>query len=121
MKRGFNRSERVADLIQKTLAQMLLEDRIDERFHFVTITGVTITRDLSYAKVYVSLLIEDKDEIKQMIDALNHVSKSFRHHLAKEVALRTVPELKFIYDESIARGFKISHLIDSAMNNEDNK
>lgn len=115
MKRGFERIQRVADLIQKTLAQMLLQDMSDERFRLVTITSVQVSRDLSYAKVYVSVLIDEDEKIKRTVEALNHAAKSLRYNLAHAVDLRIVPELKFVYDESTARGFHISGLIDSAM------
>jgi ribosome-binding factor A len=119
MKRGFERTQRVADLIQKSLAQMLLQD-LDERFHLVTVTGVQVTRDLAYAKVYVSVLLEEEKQIKEIIKALNREAKSFRYDLAHTVDLRTVPELKFLYDESTARGFRISTLIDSALKKDKN-
>lgn len=121
MKRGFERSQRVADLIQKTLALMLLEDMTDERFRLVTITGVTVSKDLSYAKVYVSILLDDKEKIKQVVDALNRSAKAFRYQLAKAVKLRIAPELKFTYDEATAHGFHISSLIDSAIKKTEKK
>ncbi len=120
-KRGFDRTQRVADLIQKTLAQMLLQDMTDDRFHLVTVTSVNMSRDLSYAKVYVSVLEEEADKIKQTVDALNRSAKSLRYHLAQSVDLRIAPELKFVYDESTARGFKISNLIDAAMKDDKKK
>jgi ribosome-binding factor A len=113
MKRGFERSQRVADLIQKTLAQMLLEDMSDERFKLVTITSVSVSRDLSYAKVYVGMLIDEKEKIKETVDTLNRAAKALRYQLAQVVKLRIAPELKFIYDDSTARGFQLSHLINS--------
>ena len=112
MKRGFDRAQRVADLIQKTLAQMLLEDMSDDRFRLVTITGVNVSRDLSYAKIYVSVLLDEDDKIKQTVEALNRNAKALRYHLAHQVDLRIAPELKFVYDESTAHGFRISSLID---------
>lgn len=115
MKRGYERSQRVADSIQKALAQMLLRDMTDERFRLVTITGVDVSRDMSYAKVYVSVLLDDAAKIKETVTALNRANKAFRYHLAKEVDLRIVPELKFVYDESTAHGFRLSSLIDSAV------
>lgn len=115
MKKSFERVHRVADLIQKSLAQMLLQDMSAERFKFVTITSVNVSRDLSYAKVYVSLLLDNEEEIKKTVDALNHEAKSIRYNLAQAVDLRIVPELKFVYDDSTARGFRISRLIDSAI------
>lgn len=121
MRRGFDRAQRVADLIQKALANMLLQDMHDDRFRLVTITGVTITRDLSYAKIYVSILMDDEIKIKQTVDALNRAAKSLRYHLAKEVELRIVPELRFVYDASTAHGFHLSSLIDSAVKKSDKK
>lgn len=121
MKRGYERTQRVADLIQKSLAQMLLQEMSDERFRLVTITSVDVTRDLSYAKVYVSVLMDEQDKIKSIIDALNHAAKSLRYNLAHDVDLRIVPELKFVYDASTAHGFKISSLIDAAVKRSNNK
>lgn len=115
MKRGYERTQRVADLIQKALATMLLQDMSDERFRLVTITSVNVSRDLSFAKVYVSVLMDEDAKIKEVISALNRAAKSFRYHLAREVKLRIIPELKFIYDESTVQGFKLSSLINSAV------
>ncbi|HVE44462.1 MAG TPA: 30S ribosome-binding factor RbfA [Gammaproteobacteria bacterium] len=117
MKRGYERSTRVSDLIRKALANILLQEMHDPQFRFVTITGVDVSRDLSYAKVYVSTLQDEKSEIKQLMVDLNNSTKSIRYHLAKAVKLRIVPELKFVYDETAANGFRISQLIDSAVKN----
>lgn len=121
MKRGYERAQRVADLIQKTLAQMLPQEIHAEQISLVTITGVTVSRDLSYAKIYVSVLSDDKTKIKEAVNALNRSAKSLRYHLAKAVKLRIVPELKFVYDESTAHGFHISSLIDSAIKKSEEK
>ena len=114
-KRGFDRTERVADLLQKSLAQLVHEDSSDTRFRLVTITSVSVSRDLSYAKVFVTVLEDDQEKIKQTILALNRSAKALRYSLARAVQLRIVPELKFVYDESTAQGFRISMLIDSAV------
>lgn len=114
MKRGYDRTQRIADLIHKTLAQMLLQEMSDERFKFVTVTGVTVTKDLAHAKIFVSVFSEDEAEIKKIIQSLNRASKALRFNLAHEVKLRVVPELKFVFDSSTAHGFHISHLIDKA-------
>lgn len=114
MKRGYDRTERIADLIQQSLAQLLLQDMGDERFKFVTITGVSVTRDLAHAKVYVSVLADTPEDIKRIVTALNHAHKSIRYNLAHAVKLRIVPELKFVYDETTAKGFHITDLINKA-------
>lgn len=120
MKRGFDRTHRVADLIQRTLATLLLQQS-DERFRLVTVISVTMSRDLSYAKVYVSALLDDDEKIKETVLALNRSAKSLRYQLAKEVDLRIIPELKFVYDESSSHGFHISSLIDDAMKKTEKK
>ncbi len=117
MKRRFDRTARVGDLIQKAIASILLQDMSDDRFRLVTITSVTVSRDLSYAKVYVSVLLDEEDKIKDIILALNRAAKGLRFLLAKEVDLRIMPELKFVFDDATAHGFHISNLIDSAMKN----
>jgi ribosome-binding factor A len=120
MKRGYERTQRVADLIQKSLAQLLLQEN-DERFRLVTVTSVTVSKDLSYAKIYVSMLFDEADKIKEVVQALNRVAKPLRYNLAHRVKLRIVPELRFVYDESTAHGFRISSLIDSAVKKSDKK
>jgi ribosome-binding factor A len=118
MKRGYDRTRRVADLVQRALAQLLLTDPEDERFRMVTITDVSISRDLSYAKIHVSMLFDDPAKIKDTLASLNRSAKSLRFRLAKEVDLRIVPEIKFYYDESTAHGFRVSDLIDAAIKKE---
>lgn len=114
-RRGYDRTQRVSDLLQKALAQILLNDMTDDRFRLVTITSVTVSRDLSYAKIFVSVFVDEDIKIKQTIDALNRSVKALRYQLARAVKLRIVPELKFAYDESTAHGFRISMLIDEAV------
>jgi ribosome-binding factor A len=121
MKRGYDRTERVADLIQKALAQIMLQEMNGERFRLVTITGVAVSRDLSYAKVYVSMLVDEPEQIKAVVAELNQLAKSLRYQLARAVKLRIAPELKFVYDESTAYGFKINTLINQASKKSEKK
>ena len=117
MKRRVNRRERIADLIQQSLAESLLKRMRDERFQRVTVTGVEIARDLSFAKVCVSVLAEEA-EVKPIIIALNHAAKILRHYLSQDIELRIVPELRFDYDDSVARGSKISSLISDSISKD---
>jgi ribosome-binding factor A len=124
MKRGYDRTQRIADLIQKALAQILLQDMSDDRLRLVTITSVTVSRDLSYAKVYVTVMadmLDDQDKIKEILTALNRLAKPIRYQLAKAVKLRVAPEIKFVYDESTAYGFKINTLLNEAIKKTENK
>lgn len=115
MKRRYDRTVRVAELIQKAIAPIIQQDMTDERFNLVTVTSVTVSRDMSYAKIYVSVLLDEASAIKEVIHALNAAAKSFRYELAHAVKLRITPELKFVYDEATAHGFHISTLIDKAI------
>lgn len=118
MKRGYDRSHRVADLIQKTLAPIVMQEMNDSRFRLLTITGVNVSRDLAYAKVFVSVLIDDQAVIRDMVKALNEAAKALRFQLARQIDLRIVPELKFVYDESIVHGFHMDNVIQEAMKKE---
>ena len=121
MRKGFDRTQRVADLLQKALAKILMEQDLGDQFSLVTITGVNVSRDLSYARVYVSVLLDETHEIKHVVQSLNRSAKGLRYQLAREVDLRIIPELKFVYDESTAHGFRISDLIDSAVKKSEKK
>jgi ribosome-binding factor A len=113
MKRGYDRTARVADLIQKALAP-ILQQEVSAPIGLVTITGVAVSRDLSYATIYVSVLTDEQTKVKETIKLLNREAKNIRFSLAKAVKLRIVPEIKFVFDESTAHGFHISQLIDKA-------
>ena len=118
MKRGYDRSHRVADLLQKTLAPLIAQEMNDPRFRLLTVTGVVMNRDLSYAKVYISVMVDDVEQIHDMVKALNESAKSLRYRMAKQVELRIVPELKFIYDESIVHGVHMDQVIHDAIKKE---
>ena len=81
----------------------------DEEIKFVTITGVDTTNDLSYAKVYYTVLDESKKEKTE--EALKKASSFIRTKLAERIDIRHTPELKFIYDTSIAYGEHIEDII----------
>lgn len=118
MKKSFDRLERIAALIRQALAKIVQYEMTDERFRLVTVTDVTVSRDMSYAKVYVTVMSDDQADIRDIIMALNRAAKSIRYSLARAVDLRVIPELKFVFDESTARGFHLSTLIDSAVKKE---
>lgn len=118
-----NRMQRVANLVQITLADILLKETEDARFHMVTVTSVSLAKDMSTAKVFVSIL--DETKVKETITALNNASKFLRHALAKsKIEMRVIPELRFAYDDSTARGSHISALLHNALkdtNSDDDK
>jgi len=115
----FNRNDRVGDQILKELAVCLQREVRDPRMTMVTVTAVKITRDLKYARVFVTVMgKEEKEDIKASIDALTRAKGFFRSYLGKVMKLRQVPELTFVYDESIIRGANLSALIDKAVKHQ---
>ena len=127
------RVQRVADQIQRELASMIQLEVNDPRVGMVSVTGVTVSRDLAYARVYVTVLntltedetvnestlsepgVLDKLEVEENIKALNKAAGYLRTLLAKRLSLRSVPKLQFHYDGSVQRGQQLSSLIDSAL------
>ena len=111
------RSVRLADQIQRDLADMIRREVKDPRVGLVTITGVEVSRDLSHAKVYVSsLAAEDTHHVT--VEALQHAAGFLRARLGHALRVRQVPELHFVYDESVARGIRLSQLIDAAVESD---
>ena len=105
------RKGRIHDEVQKELAQILREFK-DPRISdaFISITGVEITGDLKYAKVYYSAMMGDKKEIAK---GLKSSAGFIRRQLAQRLNLRMTPELSFYEDGSIAHGAHISKLLNS--------
>jgi ribosome-binding factor A len=116
MVKGYSRIQRIADLIHTALAEILQKEAKDLRFGLITITSVSVSHDLSFAKVYVSVL-EDAKAV-ETVAALNKAAKYLRYMLANAIELRVTPNLKFIYDDSIVRGTRISSLINDALKNQ---
>ena len=108
------RVQRIGDEIQRVIGNLLIAEVNDPRLKFLQITGVEVSRDLSYAKIFYSSSEENVDlaEVKQ---ALLKASGFFRKRIADEIDLRIVPKLNFVHDNSIAQGQHISSLINAAL------
>lgn len=104
------KGERVASDMIKEISQILLTEIKDEDLKNVTITYATVTNDLSFAKVYFTTLDDHKRD--KVIRDMNNASSFFRGELAKRLDIRHIPEIKFVYDESIEYGKKIEDIID---------
>lgn len=111
MSRG--RPRKVADLIQRELAELIRLEVRDPRVGMVTITSVDVSPDLSHAKVFVTLL--EKDKIPETLKGLQRAAGFLRSQLAHRMKMYTTPELRFAYDESVERGDHLSRLIDSVI------
>ena len=127
------RSQRVADQVRREIANLIQMEVADPRIGMISVTSVEVSRDFAYAKVYVTVLnsmtdnVElnastltepgklDRLEIDENLKALNKASGYLRSKLAKRLTIRTVPKLKFLYDGSVAKGQRLSNLIDDAL------
>lgn len=105
-----NRSFRVADQIQRDVAELIRELK-DPRIGMVTISGVDVTPDYAHAKVYFSVLVGDATECET---ALNEAAGFLRNGLFKRLAIHTVPTLHFHFDRTTERAADLSALINQA-------
>jgi ribosome-binding factor A len=114
MPRDYSRTLRVAEQIQRELADMIRLEVKDPRVGMVTLTDVEVSADYAHAKVFFTTLGDD-DQIAAATAGLNHAAGFLRHELGQRVKLRGVPQLHFVYDESVERGIRLSQLIDEAV------
>ena len=103
--------DRIASNLVKEISYILMTEVKDPDVKFVTVTDCQVTSDLSYAKVYFTNLIDkDRDKVEK---ALNRASSFIRGKLFDKVEIRKMPELTFIYDESIEYGMKIEKILEN--------
>lgn len=111
-RKGGQRSDRVAAQIQEVLASLLLFDVNDPRLKRVQITGVECTPDLKFADVYFIAIDADSPEPEEdVIEAVEKSAGFLRKMLSDRLEVRYTPELRFAYDESVARGRRIEALL----------
>ena len=108
---GVDRTRRVAELIRRALADIIRDRLPDRGLGLLSITATEVTRDLSRATVFISLLGEEEDQ-ERVTKILNEESSALRHELSRTLNLRHTPEINFRYDLSIERGARLSRLID---------
>jgi ribosome-binding factor A len=113
-----HRIERVNTLLKREISGLIQQELRDPRLdEFVAVTEVDTSQDLQYAKVFVSCLGGQQEEAK-ILGILNGASGFIRSALARNVTLRRVPELHFIWDNSIEHGDRILRLIDEVTHND---
>ena len=111
---GFNRTDRIADQIQRELSRLLQFEMKDPRVNLATIQDVTVSRDLSFADVYFTLLGKGEEEGAEAEEVLVKASGFLRSSLAQSLNTRTTPKLRFHYDMTPERTAHLSQLIDEA-------
>lgn len=113
MAREFKRSARVASQMQKELAIILQQGIKDPRIGFITVNEVELSKDLTTAKIYITALGADEQGQKDNIVWLNDAAPYIRSEMGRRMRLRSVPYIKFYYDNSFETGMRVSELLSS--------
>jgi len=111
VKRGSGRAQRLGDLMQRELSELIRLELRDPRVGMITLTSVDVSPDMSHAKVFFTIL--EKDKLEDTLHGLKRSAGFLRSQLARRISMYTTPELRFAYDESVERGDHLSRLIDS--------
>ena len=114
MPRGHARSLRVADQIQRELAQILRGELKDPRVAMITLTDVEVSADCAHAKVFYTMMGSAEQRAETEV-GLRQAGGFLRSQLARRIKLHSMPQLHFVYDASVERGFELSRLIDQAL------
>lgn len=115
MAREFARTDRVGQEIQKEIAMIIQREVKDPRLGMVTVSEVEITRDLAYAKIFVTFFTLEGQNVDDSLSILNDAAGFIRTLLAKRIKARIMPELRFIYDSSMVEGVRMGTLVDKAI------
>lgn len=113
----FSRTQRLGGQIQRDLAVLIQRELKDPRVGMVTINDVTLSKDLGYADINVTVLVPEDDEarIVESLSILNEAAGFLRTELGRGLKVRKVPHLRFHYDDSLKRGAEINALIHQAL------
>jgi ribosome-binding factor A len=118
MPREFSRTRRVEEQILRLLAELVRREVKDPRVGLVTLTAVEVSRDMSHATVFFLPFDQQRDPA-EVGRALASAAGFLRSHLRKQLAMRHVPELRFLPDVSIERAAKLSALINTAVREDE--
>ncbi|EJO4031023.1 30S ribosome-binding factor RbfA [Vibrio cholerae] len=118
MPKEFSRTQRVAQQLQKELAMILQREVRDSRLGMVTISDVEVSRDLAYAKVFVTFLCIGEQTPESCLAALREHEVQIRMMLGKQIRLRLTPEIRFYYDNTLVEGMRMSNLVTEVVNSD---
>lgn len=120
MPREFSRADRVADQIQRELAQLIQREVKDPRLGMINISEVRVSRDFGYADIYITLLSteeldENSEQVQTSLEVLQRASGFLRGHLGRSMRLRVVPQLRFRFDRLAGQSRHMESLIREAV------
>lgn len=114
MMKPSSRTRRVGEQIRRELADVIRAELRDPRLTLVSMTSVEVSRDLAYARIYVTSMGEPAERAEQVAE-LNRAAPLLRRELGRRMHIRIVPKLEFRYDEVVERASRLSALIDAAV------
>lgn len=112
----YSRTDRISEQIKRELAQIIRDKINDPRVGMLSILDAQVTKDLKVAKIYFDTIVEGQAKDSEI--GLNSAAGFLRRELAKNLSLRTTPELKFFYDDTEIKANALSHLIDKAVGSD---
>lgn len=121
MSKEFSRAQRVSQQLQKELAVILQREVRDSRIGMVTISDVEVSRDLAYAKVFVTFFCVGDQTPETCLAALKEHEVPVRMILGKRIRHRLTPEVRFTYDNTLVEGMRMSNLVTDVMNTDKRK
>lgn len=121
MAKDYSRTERVGQQYQREIAMILQQEIKDPRVSMVTVSAVEVSRDLAYAKVFVTFFHDDDEQLKVSLKVLNDAAGFVRSLLGKRIRARIVPALRFVHDPSLNEGIRMSRLVDEAVQRDKGK
>jgi len=116
--KAFPRSQRIAQQIQQKLSELIRRELRDPRLGMVTLTEVRVSKDLSYAKVFFSVLGAQPQQAQEILEA---AAPMLRGPLGRALGIRHSPELRFVQDELIESGARLSALINQAVKDDEKR
>jgi ribosome-binding factor A len=112
MAKEYSRTQRVADYLQRELAALIQHEVRDPRVGMVNITGVNVSRDLGYAKVYYTVLgCDSVEDASEPTEVLNKAAGFLRSQMSRDSNMRRLPQLRFYFDSSVGQGRHMEDLI----------
>nr|WP_086940463.1 30S ribosome-binding factor RbfA [Thaumasiovibrio occultus] len=121
MSKEFSRTQRVSQQLQKELAFILQREIRESRLAMTTISDVEVSRDMGYAKVFVTFLTIGDQTNEESLQILRDKAPYIRSLLGKRIRLRVTPELNFIFDESLTEGMRISNLVSKVVKDDNDR
>lgn len=121
MKKEFSRTDRFSQQMQREIAMILQREIKDPRVIMPTVNDVEVSKDLAYAKVFVTFLQDDEAQAKVALEVLNEASGYIRSLLGKRIKSRITPDLRFVLDMSLYEGIRMAKLVREARESDEQK